>query len=726
MALSKLVFKPGVNRDQTNYASEGGWYEMDKVRFRSGFPEKIGGWVVSNSSAYEGIGRSLYAWNTTDGGLPIGIGTNEKMYIQTGDTLFDVTPLRATYYKAVSPTTNNCFTTINTSTTVTVTIANHGIISGTQVTFSGATAVGGVIAGNLNTTFTPFNITTNTFQITVAAAATSNATGGGTAIVMQVGAVTDNCFTTVNLSNVVTVTINSHGAEEGDWVTFSGSTAVGGIAAATLNTEFQIYNVTGNTFQITTATAATSGTTGGGTAIKAEFQISVGNATLAAGYGWGVGAWGSSGWGTGAVTPIYEPVRLIFQDNFNDDLVFNVRYSDIYYWYYNVTPARAVYLKNITGAVAVPQQVTKIAFTSQGFLLAMGCTTYDATAAAPDYLGYYDPLMIRWSNVDPDIGPDPLNWQPTLTNTAGFARIQTGSSIITSIGTRQETLIWTDSSLNSLQFLGTAEVFSLQQLSAHTTILGPNVVIGANNITYWMGNDKFFMYSGRVDSLPCTLRQYIFQDINRQLGDYFFAGSNVQFNEIIWFYVSANATEIDRYVIYNYSENLWYYGQLERTAWIDSGITEYPVALDNGWVYYHENGVDDGQPQDAPALPISAYVQSADIDINDGDKFMLIRRIIPDVNFTGSNLNAAITPNAQITVGVRNFPGAANATTNASGVTNLRDITTSTATVDLYTNQVFIRARGRQMNFKIASNTVGTQWQLGMPRMDAREDGTKS
>ena len=726
MALSKLVFKPGINRDQTNYASEGGWYDMDKVRFRSGFPEKIGGWVVSTETAYEGVGRSLFAWNTTDGGVPIGVGTNEKMYVDLGGNIFDITPLRATYYTAVSPITNNCFATVNASTTVTVTIANHGIITGTEVTFSGATAVGGVGAGALNTTFTPYNITTDTFDITVGSAATSTATGGGTAITMQVGPSTVDCFTTVNGSNEVTVTIIAHGASDGDWVTFSGATAVGGISATELNTSFTVYDVTGNTFKITTASAATSSTSGGGTATVAEFEISVGNATLAAGYGWGVSPWGASGWGLGSATPLFEPIRLIFQDNYNNDLIFNVRDSDIYYWTYNTSPERAVYLKNIPGAVAVPQQVNKIMFTSQGFLLALGCTTYDANATAPYYQGYYDALMIRWSNVDADIGPDPLNWQPTLTNSAGFLRIQTGSEIITAIGTRQETLIWTDTSLNSLQYLGTSEVFSLQQLSAHTTILGPNVVVGANNITYWMGNDKFFTYSGRVDTLPCTLRQYIFQDINRALGDYFFGGSNVQFNEIIWFYASANATEINRYVVYNYAENLWYYGQLERTAWIDAGVTQYPTALANGWVYYHENGVDDGQPNQEAALPISAYIQSADIDIEDGDKYMLIRRIIPDVNFTGSDSNAIIAPNAQMTVGVRNFPGAASTTTNASGIPTERNVTTATATIDQYTNQVFIRARGRQMNFKISSDTVGTQWQLGMPRLDARPDGTRS
>ena len=383
-------------------------------------------------------------------------------------------------------------------------------------------------------------------------------------------------------------------------------------------------------------------------------------------------------------------------------------------------------MSNLVGAVAVPQQVTKVQFTSQGYLLALGCTTYDPTATAPDYLGYYDALMIRWSNVDAVTGPDPLNWQPELTNTSGYLRIQTGSHIVTSINTRQETLIWTDTSLNSFQFLGTAEVFGLQPLSAHTTIAGPNVVIGANNITYWMGNDKFYTYSGRVDTLPCTLRQYIFQDINRSQSQLFLAGSNVQYNEIIWFYCSATAAEIDRYVIYNYAENLWYYGQLERTAWIDAGVTHYPLGLSKGWVNYHESSTDDGQPLGATPLPIHSYLQSADIDVGDGDKYMLIRRMIPDVNFTGSVQSNTQTPQAIITVGVRNFPGASNADTNASGLSTARDVVTSSVTIDQYTNQVFIRARGRQMNFRIESVNLGTQWQLGMPRIDAREDGKRN
>ena len=643
MPLSKLVFKPGANLDQSNYASEGGWREMDKVRFRSGFPEKIGGWIVGTVTPYVGVARSLFSWNTTDGGDPISIGTNEKIYVSVGNNLIDITPIRIVYS---SPDT-------------------------------------------------------------------------------------DDCIGTTNGSKTVTVTISSHGAIEGDWVTISGVVGpVGGVPDTELNAEFKIFNVTASTFDITVATPATSTTTGGGTAITAAFQINIGNVNTTLGYGWSAGPWGRSGWGAGSTVPIYNLPRLIFQDNFNNDLVFNIGDGNLYYWVYNtVATARAVLMSSLAGAVAVPQQISKILFTPQGFLLALGCTQYDPLGSSPNYLGPYDPLMIRWSNVDPDIGPEPENWRPELTNTAGFARIQSGSKIITGMATRQETLIWTDTSLNSLQFLGTAEVFGLQQLSAHTSIISPNAVIGANNITYWMGNDKFYTYSGRVDTLPCTLRQYVFEDINRDQAPKFFAGSNAQFNEIIWFYASQNAVEVDRYVIYNYAENIWYYGQLERTAWIDAVVSQYPIATDGGWIYYHENGTDDGQPLGAAPLPLEAFIQSADVDIEDGDKFMLIRRILPDVNFISSETRnpvtgAVQTPQVEMTVGVRNFPGAVREDTNASGISTTRNVIT-TATIDQYTNQVFVRARGRQMSFKISSDTVGTAWQLGMPRVDARPDGTR-
>jgi len=646
MALSKLVFKPGVNRDQTNYASEGGWYETQWVRFRSGFPEKMGGWEPRNIAPYNGSARSLFSWNTTDSNILLGVGTDTKMYVGVGTNLYDITPIRVIY---TSPITNNCISTTIGSRTITVTIAGYGGITGDFVTFSG---IVGPIAG---------------------------------------------------------------------------------IPASELNGEKQITFVDSNNFTFTVSSLATSTTTGqGGTAITAAFQINVGYTTSTAGYGWGTGPWSRGTWGSSSTVPVYNPARLIFQDKFNNDLIFNVQGSFIYYWVYtNAFNTRAVLLSSIPSAIAVPQQVGKILFAPSGHLLAFACTNYDPTESGPNYLGTYDPLLIRWANVDADIGPDPLNWQPTLTNTAGFLRLSIGSRIVTALRTKQEILVWTDISLSSLQFLGTSEVFGLSEVSSATTIFGSNTVIGANNVVYWMGNDKFYTYSGRVDTLPCTLRQYVFTNINRQQQQLFFAGQNAEFNEVIWFYCTETATDIDRYVVYNYAENIWYFGDLERTAWIDSGVIDYPVAAKDGYAYYHEYGINDGQPNNAPPLPIPAYIQSADIDIEDGDKYMLIRRIIPDVNFNNSETSNPVTglpivPEVTMTVGVRNFPGAVSSTTNAEGQTTAQDIVTSTATIDQYTNQVFIRARGRQMNFKISSNDVGTQWQLGMPRVDARPDGLRS
>lgn len=646
MPLSKLVFKPGVNRDQTDYASEGSWYSMDKVRFRSGFPEKIGGWNVRSIEEYKGVCRSLYSYSTDTGVVITGVGTNEKIYILGGTNLTDITPIRITYS---SPDT-------------------------------------------------------------------------------------DNCIATTNATNIVTVTIIGHGADTGAWVTFSGiaGPTIGGIPVAEMNTEVQITVIDNDNFTFETTTVATSTTTGqGGTAIDAEFQINPGYANITAGWGWGTGVWSRGTWGSSSSTPVYLPARLEFQNHFNNDLIFNIIYSDIYYWVYDSSfTNRAVLLSSLLGAVAVPQQVTKVMFAPSGYLLALGCTTYDPLAAPPNYLGYYDPLLIRWSNVDPDIGPEPENWQPTTTNTAGFLRVQSGSGIVTGVRTRQEVLIFTNTSLSSLQYLGTSEVFGLQEMSTNITIAGPNCVAVANNIAFWMGTNKFYTYSGRVDTLPCTLRQYIFQDINFSQAEIFFSGTNNQFSEVIWFYCSSTSTDINRYVIYNYSENIWYYGTIDRTAWIDASYLPYPLAASSGWIYQHEDGNNDGQPLGAPPLPLISYIQSADVDIEDGDKFMLIRRVIPDVNFTNSETSnpvtgAAIIPEAQMTVGVRNFPGAASSTTNASGITTERDVVTTTATIDQYTNQVFIRARGRQMNFKISSDTVGVQWQLGMPRVDARPDGMR-
>ena len=658
MALSKLVFKPGVNRDQTNYASEGGWYETQLVRFRSGFPEKFGGWTVSNLNPYTDSARAIFSWSTTNGSNLLGIGTNSRVYVGSGTTLYDITPVAATF---TTTATDNCVATTSGTKTVTISLVGHGLTTYSYAAISGVVGTGS-------------------------------------------------------------------------------PQRIGGIPITEINTTVQVTVLDSNTFTFEATTTATSTTTGqGGTAITIVTYMDAGYPITTAGYGWGTSTWGRSTWGSGSTTPVFQPARLLFMDKFNNDLVFNTSYDtvsstggNIYYWAFtSAYNTRAVLLSSLPGAVAVPQNVTKILFSPQGFLFALGCTNYDALAPAPDYLGSYDPLLIRWSNVDPDIGPEPENWQPTATNTAGFLRLQSGSRIITAINTRQETLVFTNTSLTSIQFLGTAEVFGLQELSHNISIIGPNAVVGSNNITYWMGRDRFYTYSGRVDTLPCTIRQYIFTDLNYDQSLLIFAGVNNKFTEIIWFYASGTSNEVNRYVVFNYLENIWYYGQLERTAWIDSGVFNNPVGLAGGWVYQHENGTNDGQPNGASPLPLVSYIQSADVDIDDGDKYMLTRRVIPDINFRGSETNnpvtgAPLTPEAIVTVGVRNFPGAISSTTNAEGQTTNADIVTATATVDQYTNQVFIRARGRQMNFRIASDTLGTQWQLGLPRVDARPDGTRN
>ena len=720
MALKKLTFKPGIYRDNTNYANQGGWYDMDKVRFRSGFAEKIGGWQVVNFTPYAGQCRSLYNYQTTDGATITGLGTSEKYYVLVGTALYDITPVRVVYTTSTTPSTDNCFDTTDTSTTVTVTLTGHG-------------------------------------------------------------------------------------ANEGDYVTFAGAAAVGGVPDTELNTEHQIFNVTATTFDITVTTAATSTANGGGTSITATFQIPIGYGGNTYGYGWGTGTWSRGTWGSASTNPILLPPRIIFQDQFNNDLIWNIQDGDIYYWDYDSAFSNiSVPLNTLSGSRAVPEQVGKSMFASSGHLLALSCTEYGrATTAGAvissitnsgttatittatshgldpldwvefsgqtprayqgeyqvvttptsttftvvlledpggsasvegtyvdiDYSGNYDPLLIRWANVDPDIGPQPEEWKPEITNSAGFIRVKGGSFIVTGFNTRQETLIFTNTALNSLQFLGTSEVFSVQQISDNINIASSNVVAEANNVVLWMGHDKFYFYDGRVNTLPCSIRQYIFTDINIEQSSLFFAGTNREFSEVIWFYCSAASSTIDRYVIYNYQEQLWYYGTLNRTAWFDSQVVTSPLAASGGYIYEHEVGNDDGQPTGQAPLPISAFIQSSDMTIEDGENFILTKRVIPDVNFTNSLTTnpvtgATLVPEVEMTVGVRNFPGAANNTDNVAGNTLTRDVIT-TASINEYTNQVFVRARGRQMNFKIASNMVGVRWQIGAVRVDFRPDGRR-
>ena len=614
MPLSKLQFKPGLNRDQTNYAGEGGFYECDKVRFRSGFPQKIGGWLRYGTFTLAGICRQMFNYITTNLDNIMAYGTTEKLYLEVGENLVDITPLRATF---TSPATNNCFATTNGLTTV-------------------------------------------------------------------------------------TVNITAHGAAVEDWVTFSGVVGpVNGIPTSELNAEFQVVTVTGaNSFTITVATAATSTGSGGGTNITAAFQINAGVSVVFYGYGWGAGVWGRSGWGSGSIVPFVARQADWFMDNLDNDLVANVREGPIYYWTYNaVFNTRAVLLSSLPGATDVPTQAQQILVSQNDkHLLCFGSTPYGG--------GSFDPLLIRWANQD-----EPTNWTPAPTNTAGFLRVSRGSRIIRALPTRQEILVWTDSHLFSMQFTGTTDVFSLQEFADNVSIMSPRACISANNTTYWMGQDKFYAYSGRVETLPCTLRNYVFNDFNYDEAVQVVCGTNEQWHEVWWFYPSASSNTNNRYVIYNYMERVWYYGSLARTAWLDSPLRQYPQAVGGNLVYNHEQGLNDD------TLPMTSFITTNDFDLQDGDQLILIKRIIPDVDFNGST---ATTPKVLMTMKPRNFPGSNYSNTNEPDVER-----STTVPIEQYTEQIFIRARARQMGFKITSEDLNVQWQLGAPRLDGRPDGKR-
>jgi hypothetical protein len=657
MAFIKLQFKPGVNRDQTDYSNEGGWYECDKIRFRSGYPEKLGGWVKATPTTFIGVCRQMWNWVTTYQDNFLALGTNEKVYIEAGGNFFDITPLRDTTPTLSTPDTNNCVNTSN---------------------------------------------TTNVITINLAAA---------------------------------------HDALTGDYVQIGGvaGATIGGIPVSQINGNHQITVIDADSFSFTVSAVADSTVSNtGGTAITIGFEIKSGNAITVAGYGWGIGAWGRDAWGLGTTgSPIYLPQRDWWFDNFDNDLVMNIRNGEGYWWVRGTTddPASALDTKAIrlsqyafdwataTGAPtytptqyadAVPIQIMQLLVSQQDkHLIAFGAVPFGSTSTAD-----FDPLLIRWADQD-----TPEDWIPTPTNTAGDLRISRGSRIVRGLPTRQEILVWTDTNLYTLQFLGTTDVFGLQEYADNISIASPRAVASAANITYWMGQDKFYAYTGRVETLPCTLRNHVFNNLNYGQADQIVCGTNEQWNEVWWFYPAYGADYNNAYVIYNHLERIWYYGSIDRTAWLDTPLRQNPqganttitvdglvVTISNSFLYNHENGLNDD------VLPMDSYIQSSDFDLDDGDQFMMTRRILPDVGFDGST---AASPEVTLTVRPRNFPGSAF---SADAADTQRVIETS---VGVYTDQVFMRARARQMAFKIRSETLGVQWQLGAPRLDARPDGRR-
>jgi hypothetical protein len=646
MPLSKLQFRPGVNRDQTNYSNEGGWFACDKIRFRSGYPEKIGGWVKSTPTPFAGVCRNMWNWITTFSDNLLSLGTNAKLYIEAGGNYYDITPLRSVNPTLTTPSTDNCIQTSTTApTTITVVIpAGHGTQTGNYVTISGVVGpVGGVAASQINGNHKVTVLSSSTFTFPVTGPVTSNSAGGG------------------------------------------------------------------------------------GTAISISFEIDAGNPVPLNGYGWGTGTWGRSGWGLGSTSPVSQPQRDWWMDNFDNDLVANIRNGAPYIWQRGSTvdPGAALSTRAITlqayatansyVANDVPVKVMQLLVSQQDkHLIAFGAVPFGSTNAND-----FDPMLIRWASQDA-----PGNWTPTVTNTAGDLRISRGSRIVRALPTRQEILVWTDSHLYTLQFLGTTDVFGLQEYADNISIASPRAVATASNITYWMGQDKFYAYTGRVETLPCTLRNHVFQNLNFAQAEQIISGTNEQWNEVWWFYPTADSEVNNAYVVYNHLDRLWYYGSIDRTAWLDTALRRYPqaantpVAVNNlgdvtvgdGYLYSHENGLDD----DGAAL--SAYIESSDFDLGEGDQFMLTRRMLPDVNFDDSTAN---TPEVTLEVRTRNFPGSSLSNNPSDAKLVMR------TTVDTYTEQVFVRARARQMALKVISDQLGVQWQLGAPRLDMREDGRR-
>ena len=636
MPLSKLQFRPGINKESTSYSNEGGWFDCDKVRFRAGFPEKIGGWAKKTPNSHLGVTRALHPWQTISLANYMGVGTNVKYYVLYGGAYYDVTPLRAT-------------------------------------------------------------------------------TSAG-----------DVTFAATNGSSIITVTETAHGAIVGDFVTFSGAATLGGLVTAeVLNQEYQIETVpSANTFTIiarevnpvsritvngiytpvaVTANASDSGN-GGGSTVGA-YQLNIGLNTAISGDGWNAGTWGRGTWNS-ATTPTVESVlRLWTHDNFGEDIIINIYNGGLYYYDSSAgLTNRAIVLSLVSGAVSPPSVATKVLVSDVDLhVIAFGCDSEDDP-------GTQDPLLIRFSDQR-----NALDWKATVDNTAGDLKISSGSKIITAIETKREILVFTDTSIYSMQFIGPPDTFGITIVSEGISIRSPNSAVAIEDNVFWMGNNEFYVYNGAVQKVPCTLRDFVFSDFNTLQSEKVFAGVNSSFSEVWWFYPSSSSNEIDKYVIYNYQQQIWYYGSLNRTAWLDRGVNELPTAASTDYyLYNHETGDDDGSTD--PVTAITAHIESSQMDIGEGDQFSFINRIIPDLTFRNSDIGKKAT----LSLKARNFPGGNYLQSDSTDISK-----TATVPVEQFTNDAFIRLRGRSFALRVESTETGISWRLGSPRVDIRPDGRR-
>lgn len=640
MVLQKLEFRPGINTELPDYANENGWSDGDKIRFRVGYPEKIGGWAKKGDNQFIGAARAMKQWTTLDRDNLIGIGTSLKYFIEDGGVFYDITPIRET-------------------------------------------------------------------------------TGAG-----------DVTFSASQGSSVITVTDTNHGAREGDFVTFSGAASLGGaMTAAVLNQEYQVQTApTTSTYTINARAAttgvnqyytggaiddsaalvtATSGDTNtGGSSTVGAYQVQTGIDVTLFGNGWGAGVWSRGAWNSRATIVVQSEILRLWQhDTFGEDLIFNIRNGPIFYWDASGGASqRGVFLKDLTNADASPIVAKQVMVSDvDRHVIAFGCNPLGSNVQ--------DPLLIRFSAQE-----NPADWRPLTTNTAGDLRIGSGTAIVQAVETRQEILVFTDQALHSMQFIGPPYTFGINRISENITIRSPNAAVAVGDAVYWMGKDQFYVYNGNVNQLQCTVREKILRDINDDQLEKIFVGVNSGYQEIWWFYPSLNSNDVDKYVVYNYDANIWYYGTLNRTAWIDRGVTDYPVAAGtDGILYNHEYEADD-QSGTSP-VAIESFIQSAPIDLGDGEVFSYVRKMIPDVTFRTSTNPA---PQVDFTIDAFNYNGGLQVSSDTANI-----VKSSSVPVEQYTEKVDLRVRGRAISVKISSDQVGTTWRTGLNRLDIRPDGKR-
>jgi|13_taG_2_1085334.scaffolds.fasta_scaffold05322_5 hypothetical protein len=711
MPITKLKFKPGIISDITSESNEGGYVDGDKVRFRFGFPEKIGGWSKYTSSTFEGTARRLHNWVTLDGSDLLGIGTNLKYYIEEGEGFNDITPIRAT-----TSAGDVTFSATNGSTTITVTDTAHGANENDFVTFSGAVSLGGVITADvLNQEYQITSlISSNSYEITSSVAANSSDTGnGGSSVVGE-----------YQLNTGLDVTVGGTGWGAGQWSGTTSSalattlnealdaseTGVDVVDETGMNTESDVVLIDNelmlitasaddNTMTVTRGHSDTTATTHNNGALV---RLAKGN-TLATDdfVGWGSAA---------SITVPGAQIRLWSHDNFGEDLIINPRDGALYYWdRTNGLSGRAVELSTLSGTkTSIPQRAKQTIVSDQDrHVIAFGCDGLNTSATATQGDGVQDPLLIRFSSQE-----SPLEWFPTATNTAGDLRLGGGSTFVQAVEAKQQILVFTDKTLHAMKFIGPPFTFGLQELSKNITIMSPYSAIAVEDVVFWMGVDTFYGYiGGQTVQLPCTVKDKVFLDFNFEERNKVHVGVNSEFSELIWFYPSSSSTEIDRYVAYNYSEKLWYYGTMVRQSWLDRGIRTLPIATGGQYLYNHEVGYDD----DGSAM--TSFIESAPIDIGDGDKYVFLSEIVPDITFNGST---SVNPDVDFTVKSKNFSGG-NFLQTQSGKTQR----TATSPVEQFTEKLNYRLRGRSFALRIDSTSLGTKYKLGTPRASIREDGRR-